>query len=213
MQPNIGSNSAAKARQGRAQKSEVRFGRKFGCSFLVSGDMDHVASSGESGIRAFPHASSAIRFPNWKEALSASALPAALKSVFCREILAFLHHCKAERAAATVTLAQAYLEARERHGSTEARPALRWFFRAGRAPPSVAAAAPTAVRAPGPTAGRPGDEGWERPLITAIRTAGLLWRTEETYRGWARRFVRFVAPRSSHPVRCTPPVPTRWRRS
>jgi len=39
---------------------------------------------------------------------------------------------------------------------------------------------------------------WEKALITAAREAGLLWRTEETYRGWARRFARFVAPRTPH---------------
>jgi len=35
-------------------------------------------------------------------------------------------------------------------------------------------------------------------LIKASRSLGLLWRTEETYRGWAARFVRFLAPRSPY---------------
>jgi integron integrase len=40
-----------------------------------------------------------------------------------------------------------------------------------------------------------GGPKWEQALIRAIRFAGLLWRTEVTYRGWARRFVRFIHPR------------------
>ncbi len=43
-----------------------------------------------------------------------------------------------------------------------------------------------------------GGADWERDLITASRSAGFLWRTEETYRGWAGRFVRFLAPRSPY---------------
>lgn len=41
-----------------------------------------------------------------------------------------------------------------------------------------------------------GGSVWERALVAAVRDAGLLWRTEETYRGWAARFARFLAPRS-----------------
>lgn len=43
-----------------------------------------------------------------------------------------------------------------------------------------------------------GGEPWERALITAIRERGLLWRTEQTYREWAMRFARFIAPRLPH---------------
>ena len=43
-----------------------------------------------------------------------------------------------------------------------------------------------------------GGADWERDLIVAIRSAGLLWRTEETYRTWAVRFARFLSPRSPY---------------
>ncbi|MBP6865887.1 MAG: integron integrase [Candidatus Didemnitutus sp.] len=43
-----------------------------------------------------------------------------------------------------------------------------------------------------------GDEPWERALIKAIRERGFLWRTEQTYREWAVRFARFIAPRSPY---------------
>jgi hypothetical protein len=43
-----------------------------------------------------------------------------------------------------------------------------------------------------------GGADWERDLVRAAREAGLMWRTEETYRGWAARFARFIAPRSPY---------------
>jgi integron integrase len=43
-----------------------------------------------------------------------------------------------------------------------------------------------------------GGADWERDLIAAARRKGLLWRSEETYRGWAARFARFLAPRSPY---------------
>ncbi len=43
-----------------------------------------------------------------------------------------------------------------------------------------------------------GSSPWERDLIKAIRERGFLWRTEQTYREWAVRFARFMAPRSPY---------------
>jgi hypothetical protein len=43
-----------------------------------------------------------------------------------------------------------------------------------------------------------GGADWERELIAASRSRGFLWRTEETYREWARRFAAFLAPRSPY---------------
>ena len=43
-----------------------------------------------------------------------------------------------------------------------------------------------------------GGADWEQDLIKAARVARLLWRTEETYREWAARFARFIAPRSPY---------------
>jgi integron integrase len=40
-----------------------------------------------------------------------------------------------------------------------------------------------------------GATAWEEALVRTIRERGFLWRTEQTYREWARRFVRFIAPR------------------
>jgi integron integrase len=54
------------------------------------------------------------------------------------------------------------------------------------------------VTEPPPAADDVGDAPWERALIRAIRERGFLWRTEQTYREWAARFARFLAPRSPY---------------
>ncbi|MEO6992785.1 MAG: phage integrase N-terminal SAM-like domain-containing protein [Lacunisphaera sp.] len=49
---------------------------------------------------------------------------------------------------------------------------------------------------PPPAAGDKGTEPWEQALIKKSRERGFLWRTEQTYREWAVRFARFIAPRT-----------------
>lgn len=51
---------------------------------------------------------------------------------------------------------------------------------------------------PKPAAADLGSSDWERSLIKTMRERGLLWRSESTYRGWAARFARFIAPRSPY---------------
>jgi integron integrase len=167
-----------------------------------------------------------ISFPNWKESLAgATALSPQLKAAFVREILAFLKYCKAGRSPATVALAKQYLDWREKQSAGLAREALRWFYRegrrsrpagnaAGQGPPPAAggpgeSAFPSAAVPPGPrqvirsTQPPPASQDlgavpWERDLIREIRERNLLWRTEQTYREWAVRFARFIAPRSPY---------------
>lgn len=47
-----------------------------------------------------------------------------------------------------------------------------------------------------PTRGAEGLGGpeWEQALVKAVRRDGKLWRTEQTYRSWAWRFVDFIRP-------------------
>ena len=143
-------------------------------------------------------------------------MPPATEATYCREILQFLHHCKTQGAPATVLRAKRYLEVSELDDAACARDALRWFVRAARvamaataseaglaarstpAPTSPAAAASTvSFRQKEPPRARNdlGSVEWERALIAAVRRKGLLWRTEQTYREWAARFARFIAPR------------------
>jgi integron integrase len=85
-------------------------------------------------------------------------------------------------------------------GKETARPALRWFFEASRAPSGESARPRVAERTSTPriAAQDLGGADWERDLIRAIRSAGFLWRTEETYRNWAAKFAQFLRPRSPY---------------
>jgi integron integrase len=153
-------------------------------------------------------------FPEWKEALAAAALDEAQRAAFRRAILRFLHECKVRHAPATVALAKTHLTGCERQGAGADREALRWFFSrgkrlvpvgSGRSAASPAAAnesdAPSRrLRSTEPVPAREdrGGSEWERALVAAVRRKGLLWRTEETYREWAVRFARFLAPRTPY---------------
>ncbi len=159
-----------------------------------------------------------VSFPEWKTALAQAPLAERAREGFRREILTFLRHCKANRTAVTVEVIKQYLSARERQSTGPAREALRWFFRAARrergSPPSEASAPPVSRSTTGasvphhsgepradhppPAAADLGGSPWERELIRAIREKGFLWRTEQTYREWANRFARFMAPRSPY---------------
>ncbi len=150
-----------------------------------------------------------IFFDEWTEALNHTQLPPALIAEFRREIAFFLRHCGAVHSPASIVLAKEYLAGRDFELT---RAALRWFVTRGRTLPSSAAIAgmkqvpPRAARSgmprrdaravPPPAAQDLGGTDWERKLVVALRERGMLWRTEQTYREWARRFVRFIAPRS-----------------
>ncbi|MCW5549461.1 MAG: integron integrase [Opitutaceae bacterium] len=122
-----------------------------------------------------------------------------------RAILTFLKYCKARHVPASVAVIRQYLQSAPAH-----RAALRWFYQEGvrsglgaqrsgrpRLADSAARSA-NAGRIPPLAAVDLGGADWERDLIKAARSAGFLWRTEETYRAWATRFARFLAPRSPY---------------
>ncbi|HLP08414.1 MAG TPA: integron integrase [Opitutaceae bacterium] len=164
----------------------------------------------------------------------------AVKETYQREIVAFLRHCRIHHAGASIMLAQQYLPVAEKQGRSEARAALRWWFRAAKSERRrIVADAPLPANgaegaAPQPTVGAPKSAGgnkpavspnlaaaehsghrqtgvppplaandlggadWERDLVRECRERGFLWRTEQTYRDWARRFAEWLAPRSPY---------------
>lgn len=64
-----------------------------------------------------------------------------------------------------------------------------------------------------------GESDWERRLVRAIRSRGFSWRTEETYRQWAKRFSAYLAPlapesaRSAEVQAFLDDMAVRWRAS
>jgi integron integrase len=156
--------------------------------------------------------SSPISFPGWTLALARLGLAPTLTDEFRREIFKFLGYAAGARIPATIALAKQYVEIRR---SPVTRNALRWYVTQGRtllletsipspttplpSPSESPVLSPTRVpraTTPPPAAQDLGRADWERKLIGALRNRGFLWRTEQTYREWAARFVRFIHPRS-----------------
>jgi integron integrase len=160
-----------------------------------------------------------ISFRGWSGALRDSELSPYKKGVFEREIISFLHFCKARHSPVTIALIKVYLQEIGGQGVSVAREALLWFVRQA---PELAASdkagsthkpqgaavvvakavsepIPARVRrsdTPAPAAADLGGPEWERRLIAACRERGFQWRTEETYRMWAVRFAEFIKPGS-----------------
>ncbi len=163
-----------------------------------------------------------ISFREWKEALRTSGLPLAQRMEFAQEIFDFLRFCKARHSPVSIMGIKVYLEQKGNQGPSRAREALRWFVKAARREGAqaggetgedkreagqrgAAAFKPDLGRAQARSqrasevplaAGDRGEAFWEQRLIAACRARGFLWRTEETYRIWARRFAKFIAPRA-----------------
>lgn len=139
-----------------------------------------------------------IAFPQWKTALTKAPFSTAQRAVFAREIIGFLRHCKQRHAPATVALAKQFLGEQSPGLSAQSRAALLWFFQASRQSHPQESSAPMRGRSavPPPAAEDLGASGWEQELVRACRSRGFLWRTEETYRNWGRRFASFIQPRS-----------------
>ena len=70
-------------------------------------------------------------------------------------------------------------------GEQQAREALRWFYRQAKKGGDPVPHRSRGATVPPAAAADLGAEPWERALIKAARERGFLWRTEETYRGWA----------------------------
>jgi integron integrase len=143
-----------------------------------------------------------IHFPTWSRALDAEPLALEVREERRQQIIGFLGFCRRSRSVACIASCRIYLEwleSRAPRRSESAREALRWFVRAGRRQGGrgEADAAPAIAPSAGPVGGGDlGGEEWERMLVTQIRRRHLLWRTEQTYRDWARRFVRFIQPKT-----------------
>lgn len=155
-----------------------------------------------------------IWFPQWAEVLQQTDLPGWKRTHYHAALLQFLRFCKQTRQGATVTSARQFILERQaqRLLSEPTRviwqEALNWFFREagrrqraiaeapGRTPPDAKAArGPQLKGVPTVGAADLGQTEWERTLIRELRIRHYAWRTERTYREWARRFVAWLDAR------------------
>ena len=133
-------------------------------------------------------------FPDWPARLAADAsLSPGVQESYRVTLTRFLAFCRQRRAAATVGAAREFVELARLEAAPSAgrvqewKEALNWFFRKGRE------ARACALRGVPPLARKDlGGPAWEQALVAGLRERHLAWRTEETYRGWLWRFVRWL---------------------
>ena len=165
-----------------------------------------------------------VWFPQWSTALQQLRLPPLRRQQYRLALIRYLQYCKQSQQQATVESARAFMESVQGNRllgvSTLAtwKEALNWFFKAARKQGDSGLAAGTDRRAvrneltgrlarrpsptnsqiidvPPPAAVDLGKTDWERRLIRELRGRHYQWRTEQTYRGWADRFAKWLQAR------------------
>ena len=133
-----------------------------------------------------------VVFANWREALHGSGIPRHVRTSYEYGIGRFLEYCVTSGQSVTRQTASNFLsDAHRRHlappdGLWEQE--VDWFFVNGQ---QRCAAQPDGV----PSIGKAdiGKTAWERRMIERLRLQHYSWRTEQTYRDWARRFANTPA--------------------
>jgi hypothetical protein len=148
-----------------------------------------------------------VSFPRWREVLHAEIGDPSKRKGMEQDILAWLKFLKANTRRASVEFVLDYLHHIEREGqeTDSVRASLRWFFKSA----AIQSGVPDTVR---PERGvRQHVIELERPdagltalgkrLVTVICRRHLQRRTEQTYRGRARRFAIWLEGRpGNHPA-------------
>jgi len=132
----------------------------------------------------------AVIFANWREELNKASLAEKVRNGYTVAISGYLDYCRHNGISVTTESARAYMaDAQRRQLARNPKlweEGLNWFFREGRrssgrglpGTPSVGAA-------------DTGRTDWERRMVERLRLGHYSWRTEQTYREWARRFYLF----------------------
>ena len=136
-------------------------------------------------------------FSLWPDWLRADPTVApGLRESYRRTVEEFLQYCAGRAAAVTVAQAREFVAlARLREAPSPARlrewqEGLNWFFRRAKEAGNAALqGVPSLARTDLGTA------SWEVAFIAYLRQRGRSWRTEQTYRGWLWRFVRWLGKR------------------
>jgi len=164
-----------------------------------------------------------VSFPKWAEALaSAPDVVPERRDAFRHAIMGYLHYLKGLHARASLASAKAYFDAEREAGRDreEEREAVRWFFRAAKrlgmsniqhgmsndeggegGTRNAEHSSLNAQIEEVPTAVEPekvdlGETPWERKLVEKLRVGHYQWRTETSYREWARRFCAWLGTRT-----------------
>ncbi|HLP75668.1 MAG TPA: integron integrase [Candidatus Paceibacterota bacterium] len=139
-----------------------------------------------------------LAFPDWPARLAADdLLTPGLREVYRLTLTRFLASCQRRGVGLSVEAAREFVELERLERAPAAgrlqewKDALNWFFRQGRG-----AAASVALKGVPPLAKSDlGKAPWEAALIGYLRQRHRSWRTEQTYRGWMWRFVKFLGKR------------------
>ena len=160
-----------------------------------------------------------IWFKEWQQNLEETHGPESVKLRKQKDIWRLLRVCKAVQRPVSVGLIRWLLGRKglSREERAQERESFSWFYQSAKKVggvrrakrPFVAPALPAhevlaslpARRAPRSNLAPPplarddlGETDWEVALVKALRRKNLLWRTEQSYRAWAKRFARFMAP-------------------
>jgi integron integrase len=168
-----------------------------------------------------------VSFKDWKEVLAGARLADETRADMQQAIFGFLRFCKGKCAPASIMLSKLYIAEREAQAGRRderLRAGLRWFVTLGKVKSvavgerkpelgsrkseastkvapygAIKSAAPARREDRAPRAADDlGGADWERDLIKAMRERGFLFRTEATYREWARKFAVFLGSRSPY---------------
>jgi integrase len=160
----------------------------------------------------------AVSFPEWRRVLRSEDLSMGIQEQYQRGIGAYLGYLKETRQRASLATAKAYFDGKKYRGDLSpakeeaAREAVRWFFKAeqaetdrlqairragthppepGEAPRITGAEIDDEATQIVPERMDRGKDGWERLLVDRLRLKHYQWKTEQTYRDWANRFVHW----------------------
>lgn len=160
-----------------------------------------------------PAENDAFWLGDWDEKLEASGIPAPEKRAFRQVIIWYLSWCKRHKTLTSVATMKRFLEEAKHARSPREeqfqswRAALLWFYREAtergedRPPPSLDGnREDPGYGPPYPPAERSEYRDmlamitcpWDRAFAERLRLRGHLLRTEQTYRHWLRRYVRWL---------------------
>ena len=147
-----------------------------------------------------------VSFREWRAVLEGDkGLDQPKKEEYRRGVYAYLSYLKGSGQRATLATAKTFFDSGG--GEDWAREGLRWFFKTAAKRGDVVGKSDASAAKEGighdlpparivPEKMDRGESEWERKLVERLRVKHYQWRTEQTYRDWARRFANWLAKRN-----------------